>query len=115
MTYQKRQPTVYIYPENDALHIAIVFRVKPVSRSLLKAIVPKKMYALATTGITENVDLVSIAEASFNKEEVTEKILPYLYMANMFNVSIGTYFDNRVDCLWETRLTSYEDTRPDQI
>ena len=115
MTHQKRLPKVYMYPDEDCIHVAVTFRVKPIPTSLLKTIIPKKFYPLMRNVITPKVDLISIAEASFQKDSMVAAIFPHLYRANMFKVSIGKQFDKKIDSLWEVQLASYEDKRPERI
>lgn len=115
MTHQKRSPKVYIYPEDKTIHVAVVFRVKPIPDSLPKAIIPNKMQSITKATIDTNTELVSIAESSFEKEPIVERIFPHFYRANMFDVTIGKRIDNHIVRLWKKRLESFVDSKPDRI
>ena len=107
--HQKRIPKAYMHTTDTHIDLAVMFSVKPIPDALLKTLVPKKSQALVQSWVKPQTELITVAEAGFEKEAFEKSILPFFRMANYISVSIAKRYGTRIGRMIEMKVVEFED------
>ena len=108
---QGRAPEVYVQNHGENSDLVVVFRVRPISPRLLRALMLKRDRVNYRKKVTEQTTLVLVAGGTFPKDKM-EPFLELYEQAKSFALNVALRLDHVPKQLWGTRVTALIEGAP---